>query len=185
MPSKTEQPVNLSARWNDDEAKVRATILPPGVTPPATVTAQRGIDFLRAWLEGKLPPPPLGHTLDFLLVEAQVGRVVFQGRPSAAHFNPLATVHGGWMASLLDSALGCTVHSVLPAGKAYTTAELKVNFVRAVTPSVGILRAEGQIIHQGSRMATADARLLGPDGKLYGHGSTTCFVFDAVAVAVG
>jgi uncharacterized protein (TIGR00369 family) len=183
MPTKPDDITERLTRWNDDEAKVRARILPPGVTPPAIVTAQRGIDFLRAWLDGRLPPPPLGETLNFLLIEADEGRVVFQGRPSSAHFNPLATVHGGWMAAMLDSALGCTVHSVLPAGKAYTTAELKVNFVRAVTPAVGMLRAEGKIIHQGSRMATADARLVGPDGKLYGHGSTTCFIFDA-AVSV-
>ncbi len=125
------------ARWAEDEASVRAKALPPGVTPPAQVAAMRGIDFLCAWLEGRLPPPTIGPALDFLLVEAEEGRVVFQGRPGPAHFNPLATIHGGWMAALLDSALGCVVHSVLPPGKAYTTAELKINYVRAVTPAVG------------------------------------------------
>ena len=81
----------------------------------------------------------------------------------------------------MDSALGCVVHSVLPPGKAYTTAELKINYVRAVTPAVALVRAEGKLIHQGTRMATADARLVGADGKLYAHGSTTCFIFDATA----
>ena len=95
------------------------------------------------------------------------------------HYNPIGTVHGGWIATLLDSCVGCAVHSTLPAGKAYTTAELKVNYVRAVTARVPLLRAIGTVIHVGGRMATADGRLVGPDGKLYAHASTTCFIFDA------
>jgi uncharacterized protein (TIGR00369 family) len=90
----------------------------------------------------------------------------------------MGTVHGGWTATLLDSALGCAVQSVLPAGKAYTTAELKVNIVRPLTDKVPFVRAESRIIHAGGRMATADAQLTGSDGKLYAHGSTTCFIFD-------
>jgi uncharacterized protein (TIGR00369 family) len=103
---------------------------------------------------------------------------VFQGRPLLRHYNPLGSVHGGWFATLLDSALGCAVHTTMPAGKAYTTAELKINIVRPLTDKVPLVRAEGKVIHGGNRMATADARLTGPDGKLYAHGSTTCFVFD-------
>ena len=118
------------------------------------------------------------QTLDFILVEAEFGRVVFQGRPGFAHYNPMGTVHGGWFATLLDSALGCVVQSVLPAGKAYTTAELKINIVRPLTDKVPLVRAEAHIIHNGGRMATADARLTGADGKLYAHGSTTCFIYD-------
>ena len=91
----------------------------------------------------------------------------------------MGVVHGGWFATLLDSALGCAVQSILPAGKAYTTAELKVNIVRPLTDKVPLVRAEANVIHGGGRMATADARLTGPDGKLYAHGSTTCFIFDA------
>jgi uncharacterized protein (TIGR00369 family) len=91
----------------------------------------------------------------------------------------MGAVHGGWFATLLDSALGCAVGSTLPAGKAYTTAELKVNIVRPLTDKVPFVRADGRVIHGGNRMATADARLTGPDGKLYAHGSTTCFIFDA------
>ncbi len=91
----------------------------------------------------------------------------------------MGMVHGGWFATLLDSALGCAVASILPAGKAYTTAELKVNIVRPLSDKVPFVRAESRIIHGGGRMATSDARLTGPDGKLYAHGSTTCFIFDA------
>ena len=87
-------------------------------------------------------------------------------------------MHDGWFATLLDSALGCAVHTTMPAGKSYTTAELKVNIVRPLTTKVALVRAEGKVIHVGNRMATAEARLTGPDGKLYAHGSTTCFVFD-------
>lgn len=165
--------------WIEDEKRIRAHMPASGVTPPPVVAARAGLDFMRDWLEGRLPPPPIGDTLSFLLVEVGEGRVVFQGRPAANHYNPLATVHGGWIAAILDSALGCAVHSTLAPGKAYTTAELKVNYVRAVTPAVGLLRAEGKVIHKGGRMATSDARLEGPDGRLYAHASTTCFIFDA------
>jgi len=103
---------------------------------------------------------------------------VFQGRPLKRHYNPLGTVHGGWFATLLDSAAGCAVHTALPAGKGYTTAELKINVVRPLTDKVPLVRAEGKVIHMGGRMATAEARMTGADGKLYAHASTTCFVFD-------
>ena len=128
---------------------------------------------------GEVPGPLIGATLSFLPVEVGFGRAVFQGRPKLEHYNPIGTVHGGWISTLLDSCVGCAVHSTLPVGKAYTTAELKVNFVRAVTTKVPLVRAIGTVIHVGGRMATAEGRLVGPDGKLYAHASTTCFIFDA------
>ena len=137
-----------------------------------------GLQFFDAMFAGELPGPAIGATLAFLPVEITNGRSVFQGRPMLAHYNPLGTVHGGWIATLLDSCVGCAVHSTLPAGRAYTTAELKVNFVRPVTTRVALVRAVGTIIHAGNRMATAEGRLVGPDGKLYAHASTTCFIFD-------
>jgi uncharacterized protein (TIGR00369 family) len=150
-----------------------------GVASREQVAGLSGLEIFRAMIAGELPAAPIMDTLDFLLVEADPGRVVFQGRPGFAHYNPMGSVHGGWFATLLDSALGCAVASVLPAGKAYTTAELKVNIVRPLTDKVPLVRAESRIIHAGGRMATADARLTGADGKLYAHGSTTCFIFDA------
>jgi uncharacterized protein (TIGR00369 family) len=121
---------------------------------------------------------PIAQTLDFLLVEARHGHAAFQGRPRFAHYNPLGTVHGGWFATLLDSAVGCAVHSTLPADKAYTTLELKLNIVRALTEAVPVVRAEGRLIHGGRQVATAEGRLVGPDGKLYAHATTTCLIFD-------
>jgi uncharacterized protein (TIGR00369 family) len=151
-----------------------------GVARPDQVKGLTGMQVFEAMLAGELPYPPIGETLDFVLMQFEFGRAVFQGRPSLRHYNPLGVVHGGWVATLLDSCVGCAVHTTLPAGKAYTTAELKVNFVRPVSTRVPLLRAIGSTIHVGSRMATADGRLVGPDGKLYAHASTTCFIFDAV-----
>jgi uncharacterized protein (TIGR00369 family) len=149
-----------------------------GLADPQVVATMDGLALFQATLRGELPFAPIGRTLDFLLVEVEHGRAVFQGAPGPAHFNPMGGVHGGWYATLLDSALGCAVHSALPQGKAYTTLELKVNMIRALSPKVQRVRAEGRVIHLGNQTATADARLVGPDGKLYAHGSTTCLVFD-------
>ena len=149
-----------------------------GLAKPSQVAPLNGLQLMQAMLAGELPYPPMAQTLDFMLVEVDTGRAVFQGTPGAAHLNPMGSVHGGWFATLLDSALGCAVQTALPAGKAYTTLELKVNLIRALTPKVMRVRAEGRTIHVGGQTATADARLVGPDGKLYAHASTTCLVFD-------
>ena len=170
---------DLLAEWQACDAHWRARGVRFGIATPEQLAGKSGLEMFQAMLAGELPAPPISQTLDFLLVEAEAGRVVFQGRPAAAHYNPMGTVHGGWFATLLDSALGCAVASILPAGKGYTTAELKVNIVRPLTDKVPFVRAEGHVIHGGGRMATADARLTGSDGKLYAHGSTTCFIFDA------
>jgi uncharacterized protein (TIGR00369 family) len=174
-----ETVAQVLARWRADEARVRSRIAAAGVATPAQAASLSGIEFFDAIFEGRLPSPPIGATLDFLPIEIVPGRALFQGAPGAGHYNPLGSVHGGWIATLLDSCVGCAVHSTLAAGKAYTTAELKINYVRPVTTRVGLLRAEGRTIHVGGRMATAEGRLYGPDDKLYAHASTTCFLFDA------
>mgnify|MGYP006152656813 CR=1 FL=1 len=96
----------------------------------------------------------------------------------ARHLNPMGSVHGGWFATLLDSALGCAVHTMMPPGRGYTTADLSVKLVKALTPKVQRVRAIGQVVHCGRQLATAEARLVGPDGTLYAHASTACLVFD-------
>jgi len=129
-------------------------------------------------LAGELPRPPIGDTLDFVPIHVEPGLAIFQGRPLLKHYNPLGSVHGGWFAALLDSAMGCAVHSTLPAGRAYTTLELKVNLVRALTDWVPVVRAEGRLVHPGRQVATAEGRLVGPDGVLYAHATTTCLIFE-------
>lgn len=182
MDTKTDSAVEaaqLLAQWQADEAERRKTMVQAGVPRPEQIAGKTGMQIFEAMFRGDLPYPPIGETLDFLPIEISLGRAVFQGRPQFKHYNPLGTVHGGWIATLLDSCVGCAVHSTLAAGKGYTTAELKINYVRAVTTRTPLLRAIGNVIHVGGRMATADGRLVGPDGKLYAHASTTCFIFDA------
>lgn len=149
-----------------------------GVAPRERAASMDGLALMHAMLAGELPTPPITQTLDFLLIEVAPGRAVFQGKPGPAHFNPMGGIHGGWYATLLDSALGCAVHTLMPAGRGYTTAELGINLVRAIGPKVQRVRAIGEVAHCGRQLATATARLVGPDGTLYAHGSTTCLVFD-------
>ena len=178
MDSSTEDVDVVLARWRAEEAAVRGRQSGAGVVSPQQAAGKTGLELFEALLAGELPSAPIADALDFMLVDASFGRAVFQGRPQWRHYNPMGSVHGGWFATLLDSALGCAVHTSLPAGKGYTTAELKINIVRPLTDKVPLVRAEGRVIHGGNRMATADGRLTGADGKLYAHASTTCFVFD-------
>jgi uncharacterized protein (TIGR00369 family) len=181
-PADAKNPEETLARWRAEEAAVRARLkAAPGVASPAQVAGRSGLQLFQALLAGELPPPPMAVTLGFTLMRIEQGFAVFQGRPDVNYYNPMGTVHGGWFATLLDSAMGCAVHSTLPAGKAYTTLELKLNLVRALTESVPLVRAEGRLVHGGGRVATAEARLVGADGKLYAHASTTCLVFDQAA----
>jgi uncharacterized protein (TIGR00369 family) len=164
------------ARWEADEARVRARLAPPGLARPEDLVRRTGLQMFEAIGNGELPSVPIGASLDFWPIEFEFGRMVFQGRPSAKYMNPLGTIHGGWIATLLDSAVACAVHTTLPAGKGYTTAELKISYVRALTPKVPLVRAEGKIINSGRQVGFAEGRLFGPDGKLYAHATTTCVV---------
>ena len=167
------------AAWQAREAEVRALQMRSGLGRPEQFAGRTGMEVFRALLSGEIPTPPISETLDFVLVEAEPGRVQFQGRPRFAHYNPLGTVHGGWIATLLDSALACAVHTLLPAGKTYTTLELKVNYVKALTEQVPLVRAIGEIIYSGGRIGTSQGKLVGPDGTLFAHATTTCIVLDA------
>lgn len=169
------------AQWNRqyDEVMARMNAGPgPGLANPADIAGLTGLEQMQAMLDGRLPYPHIARTLDFSLVELGEGRAVFQGLPQLKHYNPLGTVHGGWYATLLDSAVGCAVHTVMPVGRAYTTAELSVNIVRAASHKSGPLRAIGTVVHAGRQLATAEGRIVGPDGKLYAHATTTCLVFE-------
>jgi len=176
--SASESAAEISERWRAEAAAVKPYI-DPGVGVPESDQwlDKPGIALLQAMLGGLAPPAPMALALDYQLLHVQPGRAIFQGRPSARFNNPMGSVHGGWFATLLDSALGCAVHTALPAGQGYTTLELKLNLIRALSEKVGLVRAEGRLVHLGGQTATAEARLVGPDGKLYAHGSTTCLVF--------
>jgi uncharacterized protein (TIGR00369 family) len=130
-----------------------------------------GLETAQLTLDGKLPTPPIVATLGISLVEAADGRAVFEGSPAEWQYNQLATVHGGWL-----SALGYAVLTVLPAGRGFTTLDLHVRFVRAVTVAVSRLRVEAQVTHAGNRTVTAEGRIVGPDGKVYATGTTSCLV---------
>jgi uncharacterized protein (TIGR00369 family) len=172
-------PQDVTQQWMQDDQAVRARFRQPGAPRPTLQTASlTGLQILQAIFDGELPPPPMGETLDFLPIRMSHGQAVFQGRPKRQHYNPLGTVHGGWFATLLDSAVGCAIHTTLPAGRGYTTLELKVNLVRALTDAVPLVRAEGSVIHVGRQTGTAEGRIVGPDGKLYAHATTTCLLFD-------
>ena len=146
-----------------------------------TATSMSGIEFLEKLISGAFPAPPIAEVADFLLVEVEHGRAVFEAVPADRFRNPLGTVHGGWMSTILDSALGCAVHSTLKAGQGFTTVDLAVSFVRAVHQSTGKMRCEAKVIHAGGRIATAEGRLVDAEGKLYAHGTTTCLVMQIPA----
>jgi uncharacterized protein (TIGR00369 family) len=143
----------------------------------AAARTMAGIDFFRALADGTLPVPPIAATLGFTITAADPGRVVFEFTPAEFHYNPIGSVHGGVYATMCDSACGCAVHSMLPKGAFYTSQDLSVKFLRAVTLSTGPLRCEGTVIHLGSRTALAEARLTDGQGKLYAHATSSCLIF--------
>ncbi len=147
-----------------------------GVVPTGTAKTISGLQLLTAIMEGTLPAPPIQKALDFRLVEVALGHTVFAGTPKFEYYNPIGSVHGGYTAALLDSCMACAVHSTLEVGYSYATLEIKINYVRAMTTDTGEVRAEGKVINSGKRIATAEGRLFDSVGKLYAHGTTTCFI---------
>jgi uncharacterized protein (TIGR00369 family) len=136
-----------------------------------------GMEYIQAIFRGELPAPPISELMGFQGVEAEPGRAVFEMVPGQQHYNPIGSVHGGIALTLLDSAMGCAVHTTLDAGVGYTTLEVKSNFVRPITADTGLIRCEGLVIHSGSRVATAEGKLTDAAGKLLAHGTTTCLIF--------
>jgi uncharacterized protein (TIGR00369 family) len=147
------------------------------VLDPAELAGMSGLDYLQRGLQVGAMRTPIARLMDFHAVRFEAGSAVFEGAPAEFHYNPIGSVHGGFAATLLDSALGCAVHTMLKPGFGYTTVELKVNYVRPLKLSTGPVRCEGKVIHVGGRIATSEARLTDRDGKLYAHGTTTCLIF--------
>lgn len=150
--------------WNDPIPALRS------------LQTMSGIAHLKAMQSGELPSPPIITLIGMEMIDVSEGHVVFSAEPAEYHYNPLGTVHGGVVATLLDSAMGCAVQSLLPAGTGYTTLEIKVNYLRPITTATGTITCEGTIIHLGGRIATAQARITDAAGKLYAHSTATCII---------
>jgi uncharacterized protein (TIGR00369 family) len=148
-----------------------------GVTPIEQVRSLDGLSLMKGIMEGRFPAPPISRALGFSISHIEHGRVTFDYEPVFDHYNPLGSVHGGIAATLLDSVMGCCIHTTLKAGTGYTTVEIKVNYVRAMTDKTGLVQAEGKIINVGSRIATSEGRLVDSAGRLLAHGTTTCLIF--------
>lgn len=161
----------------------RVSPLGLGTIPYADILEYTGLELLQRIIDGKYPAPPISFQLNFALTEVSVGRAVFRGMPGERHLNPLGSVHGGWAATLLDSALGCAVQTLLGKGEAYTTAEFKVNLTRPITPRTGEVVCEGKVIHKGRTLAVSEAMLKDANGKLLAFGTETCSIFPAAHLA--
>ena len=135
-----------------------------------------GLELLRMAIAGELPPPPMARLMDIRLSQIEKGKAIFTGTPQEFHYNPLGTVHGGYGATLLDSAMGCAVHSTLEAGDIYTTLEFKINFMRALTHDTGEVKGIGTVINATRTTAVAEGRIEDASGKLYAFATTTCVI---------
>ena len=149
-----------------------------GVTAPEVMASMPGLEFVRAIFAGKLPAPPIMQTVEPFDSTAEPGVVVMHSVPGFRHYNPIGSVHGGYAATLLDSAMGLAVHSMLPAGTGYTTLEFKISFIRGMTKDTGPVRSEGRVLNVGRRAATAEARITDSNGRLLAHATTTCLIFE-------
>jgi uncharacterized protein (TIGR00369 family) len=147
-----------------------------GTTPHEVVRTLTGLQFMQGLVEGRFPAPTIMQALDFRLVEVGPGLAVFEGTPDGRFFNPLGSIHGGYAATLLDSCMGCAAHTTVAAGQGFTTLEVKVNYVRAMSEKTGLVRAEGRVINAGRTVVTAEGRIVDAAGKLYAHGTTTCLI---------
>jgi uncharacterized protein (TIGR00369 family) len=164
--------------WLAQEQAIRARLGKAGTTPLAQVSQMTPTEFFEGIGNGTLPHPPIGELVDFIPLEWSDGLFVFQGTPDARHYNPLGTVHGGYAATLLDSCMGCAIHTRLKKGLGYTTLDLRVSYVRALTDKIGPIRAEGKVIHVGRSTALAEGRIYDVDDRLYAVATTTCMILD-------
>ena len=145
-------------------------------TPPSGAE-MAGLDYMRAIQAGEIPPPPIAVLMNYSIAELEEGRAAFEGLPGEEHYNPIGVVHGGYASTILDSALGCAVHTTLEAGSAYTSQTLEVKYLRPITRDTGLVRAEADVVHRGRRSATSEARLTAVEsGKLLATGTSTCLI---------
>ncbi|MGA8744480.1 MAG: PaaI family thioesterase [Solirubrobacterales bacterium] len=165
------------AQSSPEISRSRTLIWQDPVRTAAAGARMSGIQYMQAIVDGELPPPPIAVTMRMRPIELEQGRVVFEGEPGEEHYNPIGVVHGGYAATLLDSALGCAVHTTLAAGLAYTSLGVEVKFVRPITRDSGTLRCAAEVAYRGRRQATAQAAITASEsGKLLAHGSATCMI---------
>ena len=161
--------------------RTRTFAWPDPAVYAAHVGRTTGMEFMRMMIAGELPPPPIAVTMRLRPIELEEGRVVFEGEPGEEHYNPIGVVHGGYAATLLDSALGCAVHTTLPAGSGYTSLGLEAKYVRPITRDTGRVLCEAKVIYRGRRQATAEANLTAAEsGKLLAHGQATLMILELV-----
>lgn len=147
-----------------------------GIVPSHVAATMTGVDFLTALRDGALAAPPFSKTMAILPVEITRGRVVVEGTPTEEYYNPMGIIHGGWIATLLDTAMACAIHSMLSAGQTYTTLEFKTHFVRPVFAATGVLRCEGTVLSFGGRIGSSEAKVFDKAGSLVAHGTETCLI---------
>jgi uncharacterized protein (TIGR00369 family) len=164
------------------EAVNPLTDLPVGTVPLKEVFGQPGVEFLRGISAGRYPMPPMAAVIPAAPVEVEVGRAVFRAVPDERFYNPIGSVHGGYASTLLDTAMGCAVHSTLEAGEGYTSLEIKIVFHKPITRQTGALRIEGRILSRGARVASAEGRVTDSKGDLLASGTTTCLIFPVAGV---
>jgi uncharacterized protein (TIGR00369 family) len=155
------------------------TRLPTSAEARSAARALSGVEYLRGLMDGTLPAPPFAPTCRIWPAEVSEGRVVFEGEPNSEFNNPMGIVHGGWIATLLDTGMACAVHSVLKPGESFTTTSMNITFVRPVTERMRRLRCEGVVLNSGGRIATAEGKVYDTDGNLIAHGSETCLIMRA------
>lgn len=161
-----------------EEALLARQRVGTGALTKDKVAAMTGLEVMRAVMNGQLPSAPMSETMRYMMVEVEHGRVVVQGAPAEHVMNIQGSVHGGWFGTILDSAVGNAIHTTLPAGKGYATLDLGIKMIRAIFPSIGRVRAIGTVINTGRTICTAEGVIVGPDGKIYAHATTTCLVQD-------
>lgn len=154
-----------------------------GTIPHADAEQYTGLELLQRVVDGVYPAASIAARMNFALTEVGEGRAVFQGMPGVRHFNPLGSVHGGWAATVLDSALGCCVHTLLDRGEGYTTVEMKVNYLRPISDKTGLVTCEGKVVNKGRTLAVSEARLMDANGKLLAIGTETCAIFPIANMA--
>ena len=147
-----------------------------GTARPDEIAGKTGREILQAIVDGRLPQPTICRALTFWIVEVGEGFAAFEGEPGPHILNPVGGVHGGWALTIIDSVTGCAGHSLLPAGVGYTTIETKGNFSRPIAKDTGLVRAEGRVVAQGRQIISAEGRVLGPDGRVLAHGTSTLLV---------